>query len=527
MTIPIQGPVFTRNLNHPLAMSMPAKESRDVPALVVNKPPSQHPEYAALCKAWAFFEASYRGGAAYKSAKDTDGKDVFVTHELESPTGAARRRQLSTYRNYCRPTCDKFAAYVFTSSHIGRSDDPAFLDWCKDVTGYGTPLEEFVRQASLYSTILGRWFTLSDTTKSDDRTTVAQVKAAGDRMTLSHLHPARVIDWSNDFTTLLVRHDDLGKFGCVRLWTKDAVQVGILNRLGRVATIKATESLDTWKGQLPIIVWQGIGLGQSLLADVAEYSKGIFYKDSLLVEELSKQTFTSWFGIGFSAADVENLNQGARKVVCINRPASGIRLDRVAGDPSQAQSIRESIAAEEKEIYRTLGLRMPDVSAGGPESGAALKIRFTETSSIAAAVSKAAALTETQIVDLYNLCYGAAIGAPDYPNTFDDNDLTQELKNVLDTVANQFPPSLKVEAVIAYFKKAYTQLSNEERNTISAEIRAFYPEQEADMGARAASAAIPSTLPSSPTASATAQQAVKAEETDKAQPAAGAAKEKK
>lgn len=435
-----------------------------------SKPPA-HKEYAARRRLFEFLEASYKGGSAYKNAKDAEGMPVFIEHETESPQAAKRRKRLSTYRNYCRVVVDKFRAFVFGCAITRDAEDERFEEWSEDVDDNGTPLSEFMEQCMQKALILGKWFAIVDTSKQDDYETQAQAKARGNKMLLSCLHPARVINWNEDESELLVRHDGVGQNGEVWLWSETGIVRCPLNDKGEIEAI-GPEEPHGWT-RMPIICFNGLNPGESLISDVAEMNKAIFNDDSLLREEQAKQIFSQHFicGIGADAmTDESSVAIGSRKFICIKESAQTVRIDRISGDQSMSESIRQTIEIDEKEIYRMVGLRMPDVLQG-PESGRALRIRQAETVAIAERIADNAEAAEDRIVQFYNEATGSDVEDPSYPDDFDEEDLAATLKETLDLVGSGVGPLLKAEAIIAYIRQKFTDMEPEERAELEAEAR--------------------------------------------------------
>jgi len=221
----------------------------------------------------------------------------------------------------------------------------------------------------------------------------------------------------------------------------------------------------------------------SVVGDIVEACRILYNLDSILREELSRQTFTKWVLWG---VDPEKLAQsekvlGSRNVTAINVKASDGRLDRMASDSSQAESLRATMESDVREIYRMIGLRMPEVEVG-PESGRALKVRFVETALLAAKLAKNAEIAESQIIDLYNSATGQDIEHPEYPEItdFDEASLTEDLKATLDIITNDLPDIVKSEKVKQYIRKDFARLDAEERDAMLKATEEKYLEPEMD-----------------------------------------------
>jgi hypothetical protein len=450
--------------------------------LVAGETPPIHPDYYRLNNEFGFYGLSYEGGSRYKSGTDSEGNKTFIEHEHESPQGILRRKSMSTYRNYCRLVVDKFNSFVFEGTITRDEEDKRFDTWEEDVDGKGTCLAKFSRIAATHAAIFGRWLTIVNTTKDPMQETEAQTMAGGANVVLEHKHPSCIIDWEdcewND--KLLMRAYPEGyQFGAVLLIDKETITTCPLDKDGKIISIGPPES-HGWDG-MPVIVWYGLNRtltpSASLIGDISELNKRIFNLDSVLAEELYKQTFTQYFAIGVSADDFGNgtASPGSRKIICINKPQTEVRFEKITSDPAQADSIRSSLTQDSDEIYRLVGLRKPDVSIG-PESGRALKIRFVETSAIAASLSSNAEESENKIISLWNAAMSGNAEESEYPDSedFDEESLVEELKSTLDLLGGNFPEMMKAEKVKKYAAREFCDLDGEKQVEMQQEIEDFY-----------------------------------------------------
>lgn len=453
--------------------------------VTVGKPLPRHPSYARYCKKWLFFEHSYKGGPRYRDCNDPDGLPVLVPHEQESTKSFERRKRMSAYHNFCKPITDKLLGFVFSKPVI-RDPDKQFTTWSEDVDGHGQQLHEYMRRVTLKAAILDRWFIQVDTNKPSDGMTQEQAKSMGARLMVSDVHPTRVINWVKDYSgesgdddesgeQYLITDDALGQWGGARLWTGTGYQLVLLDRDGVVESV--APEVPHGYDEMPIIKVKAHASHQALIEDVSMLSLQVYNLDSWLMEELCKQTFSQWWaaGAGLTPESLASVDVGSRKVIVLNMDANSIKFERLASDPSQAQSIRDTIAQKVQEIYRAVGLKDPTIEQGRPESGIALKIRFTDISYKAAELADMAEQAEQKIVALYNSAMGASIEDPEYPEDFDEDDIAAELKLTLDTIAADMPMGVKRAQVRLYAEKALTgEVDDAEMTEIKQEIEAKY-----------------------------------------------------
>ena len=436
----------------------------------IGEPPPRHPRYEERKAAYKFYQASYDGGSAYKNTMDADGMPVLPKHDAESDANYRRRKSLSTYRNYCRPITDKFFAFVFGSG-VQRPSDSGFEAWAEDVDGQGSTYAEFMENAVRQAMILGRWYVIADTTKVNEYETRSQ--AEGNRLLLANLHPCRVLDWCNDESSeLLVKHDTADGFGEVWLWTDYDVTMCPLDEKGLVRSM--TSIPHGWDG-MPIVRLDGLNGSTSIIRDISEENKRLFHDTSLLVEESEKQIFSQFFLFGMSGDDIretDTVSIGSRKYICISKPDA--KIERAAGDPAMSESLRANIDADIKHIYREAGLRMPDLESG-PESGRALRIRQSETIAIAERLAENAENSENRVLSLFEQAFGAEVEPIQYSKSFDEEDMSEQLKETLDIATSEaFGPKMKGEVAAEYIGKKFPELKSEIRQELAEEARELF-----------------------------------------------------
>jgi hypothetical protein len=446
-------------------------------SIEVNKELPYHPSYAQLVRKMDFWHASFRGGPDYKKARDADGEPVFIRHPQESDEAAKYRLRVSTYRNYPKAIIKKFVAFVFGTSPVIRDQqNERFKEFAEDCDMLGTTLNDFVRRATQMASIESVRYAIMESSKLSSSVTKAQTAASGSRMFLIDVDPRRVVNWECDgpaMTSCLILFPETSQ---ARLYTMDSVTVievdpktkhvkgqsapmphGYLDRFGRP--------------MIPVVRFHANDEQDSLIQDISEHSKKVFFLDGLVTEELGKQTFSQWVLAGVSKEEMEDAEVAfnARKFLCVNK--ADVKAQMIAADVSQAESIRDSMAEEVAEIYRLAGLSMPKAEASGAESGVALRIRFDDAEMLASGIADSAEKAENQVVDLWKsgMNDGGDVEYTQYPESFSTDDLASELKVALDILGADFTPSLK-----AMVKKKIAGLYNpemtpQERNALEAE----------------------------------------------------------
>jgi hypothetical protein len=241
----------------------------------------------------------------------------------------------------------------------------------------------------------------------------------------------------------------------VRLYDSENITIATVKKGGtEIESIEAP--IPHGYGMLPVVRFTALDDGSSQIEDIAECNKSLFNMDALLREELHNQTFTQWIvsGIGPEEMQAAETTLAGRKLWCINK--SEIKVERIGSDVSQAESIRDTIDGDIKEIYRLSGLHNPDVIQKA-ESGRALHIRWNDVEITAAAIADHSEEVENRIIDLWITGMGGneVVEYSDYPETFDSEDLGIALKATLDTLMSDMPFVLKKEQVKEYAGKAF------------------------------------------------------------------------
>ena len=437
----------------------------------------KHDAFDLLVLQWDFWELSYRGGASYKNGRDGTGEEVFIKHELETDTSMKGRKRHATYRNYVKTVIRKYNSWIFTSPVKRDDKDPAWSEFQKNADNLGTPLHMFMQEAERWAQVFGRYYVVMESTKTDPMLTEAQAVDAQERLFAIAAHPKRVFNWIEKSDVLIEALVTFPEERQARLYTKDVIILITLD--AKEDAIRAIEPTPNAFGILPVVRLQAMSDGTSQAGDIAEVNKSLFNLDALHREELSKQTFTQYFGLGMDCDDLKGaVAPGGRKVICINKP--DVKFDRISADPSQAQSIREAMQDDIKEIWRLAGLRDPDIMQQA-ESGRALKIQQSEVALTTADIADNAEKGENQLIRLFEAGMGAkenTIEDSDYPEQFDIEDLAEELKATLETLDSELPPVLKESQVRQYAAKKFPKMDDDAKQDMNEQLEKQFAEDE-------------------------------------------------
>jgi len=433
--------------------------------VVLNEKVPVHKDVVRIRLQNLFYDSSFIGGPDYKNSKDAQGLEVFIPHEQESDTNVARRKRLATYRNYCRPIIERFNNLIFTSPIQRDTSNVSWSEWCKDVDMNSMNLHGFMRNVVLQSQKFGKFFVLIDSTKKDETQTVAQSRAAGNRLYLIPIHPDSVVNWEDEngsLSEIVISFKDneyihytkdyTQRFNCNDDNYVTSIDLPVVNPLGLLSVVKVVSRNDDL----------------SQIRDVAELNKIVFNLDSLLLEELYRNTFSQIFITGIKTDDLDNVNVSGRKVITIAKPDAKVN-GPIGADASQAASIRDSLHVYEKEIYRAAGLQQPDV-VQNTESGRALKLRMNESQQIAADIADQAEKAENYITNYWSKALNIVVKPCDYPEEFNTEDMEIELKMTLDMLKSSLPKTVKDKQIVSFTKQLFPKISQDEMNEILTEL---------------------------------------------------------
>jgi len=310
----------------------------------------------------------------------------------------------------------------------------------------------------------GAYYIIIDSTKGPEMLTVDQSKAAGNKLYLIATHPDTIVNWdeTNGMLTEIIISFKNNEY---IYYSQDFIQRFYGNDDNYVVGIEPP--IDNVIGMLPVVKLCARTDDLSQIRDVSELNKIVFNLDSLLIEELFKNTFSQVYITGINPDDLSDVNVSGRKVITIKRPDA--KILPVSADASQAASIRESIHIYEKEIYRAAGLQQPDV-VQNTESGRALKLRMNEVQQIAADIADNAEKTENYIVDYWSKSMSMEVAHCDYPEDFQTEDMEVELKMTLDMLGSSLPRLLKNKQTLALAKQLFPKMGADEMGEIVDEL---------------------------------------------------------
>ena len=435
-------------------------------------------EYSQQLQRRKFWRLSDRAKEDYASSLDALGNVILPAHDRETEPRYKRRINQAIVRRYVRPIVNRYNDFVTRVEPVRQQGNAQYEQLLEDVDGSGTDIDTFIKRALRQAQIDGAHYILCDSNDSQIYLTAAEEQKAGKRGVLRSIGADAVLykKARNGVIceAVVLMEDDAGQF----LWhvTERTTQRAEVDEDFVVSSI-GPEMEHGYKG-CPLVALtpdvDGTCGEDSQAAPLSEGQKRICNIDSWLHEELQGATFTTPVFLGVDASQVKDVSVGPGKALCM--PGTGDKtpsIGRLGADPAQAQSLRDSLAYEIREVYRTAGLSSGNpTEVAQPESGVAKAFAFNEIEARCAALADACEYAENRsVLLLSNAFWFPYPGDADYPDSFTVVDLSAELDLLLKMDMASLPPLLRNKQVGKIATSAF-EMSGEDKAQMQAEIDA-------------------------------------------------------
>lgn len=460
--------------------------------VVIGKPLPVHLTYPASAQARAFWRWSDRCGFDYPAGKDASGRPILPRHEREPDEEPCKRytRRLAQAvgRPYVRSIISRYNDHV--CRHAVKRPDAGgeYEALVSDANGAGTSLQSLMRSVLRQAQVEGASYLLADSLRMGTYESAAQAIADGQRSIIRQVSPDAVIDWRDDShgnvaAGLMILVDDFGNkyawnvdaTGCQRIELAQEA-VGSTYMVVSVGPIMKHSA-----GGCPLVRMSPIVGATSQAEPIAESQKKICNFESWLCEELQASTFTVPVILGCDPETIKAPTVGAGMLMAIP-PTGGTSpsLGRIAADPTQADSLRQSLDREVRELYRAAGLSAGNpTEVGAPESGVAKAFAFNEIEATLSALADAAEDAENRAVMMAAGWGGWSYpGDCDWPDNFAPVDLAADLEFVVRLgTAPDVPAVLKTKAW-RDFANRWGNLTAEEQAALSQQLDDMAEDEE-------------------------------------------------
>lgn len=473
----------------------------------------------------SFLMDSYQGTGGYEDGSYLD----FHPREVKLDASGVviqqlpkfkNRRLRAYYYNVIKTVVDVPISYIF-QSQIVRTGDAKWLEFTKDCTGRGTPLNIMMEQIARYARIFGVMFFLVDKPEAPTTPqTLGDEKRqadAGIKPRIIPIFPSDVCDYFIEegklkWVKVLERHETSSgpltgtTMGYrVRIWTEDEWFVYDVDTIEQsipdpnssipesVLKIPAptphvdgsTEGFATevrrgkhGLGRVPLVALYnqepefGEMFGTTDIFQSARVNRRIYNLCSELDEILRDQTFA------ILVIPTENTETAAQQTV---GTANGIYYTPVQNQApayiqpsaSSAKTISEAIVDLRGEIHRAASMQYTD-SGVNVRSGVAKQWNFDQTNRFLASLAKRCETAEKAAGDLVLLWNGKTPNDTDvnvqYPGTFNISDLMEEIEQADAIMAMRISKTFATKVAEDLVRKRFPNLTSDEQKTIFDEI---------------------------------------------------------
>ena len=383
-----------------------------------------NPEWSRREPDWRLFRLCYVGGREFIESRNPA---TLFSHEREPAASYAWRRARASYRNHCEAIVGLKADAIYQPQVLrgqgkgaddGESDedaapvikraqaeDPTFEPFLLDVDLRGTNADPFMNEVARWAMVYGRhWIGIAMTpapelvarASAEGRAiSEAEARAAEVRPYYYHLSPLSVIDWGTDdcgrltYAVVLGYESNRVPLGkqmprrlVARILYPDREERFAIGAQGKLTPLGPPAPHPF--GEVPLVPVCVRADGRSQLEDIARAAIAVYNHDSMVDEQVYRQTFNQlvFSGIKDPAAFMESV-KGTDSVLALPEGATAFYL---APNVATISAIQTTAWEKIDEMWATANLRS---RPGGKGSQPA-----TDTSGIAFAFENKNAETD-------------------------------------------------------------------------------------------------------------------------------------
>ena len=400
-----------------------------------------HPNYTTSRLLWDFFLESYHGGPAYIN-------NQLFKYYKEGEKEFELRKQRAYRENYCKNIVDIVNSYIFKDPAVRHTANSKLDNFYKNVDNAGMNINEFMKQISLMSFIMGRMYVVIDSERlGEDEITGTFADSLKAKPYCYSVLPQNVTDVSFDkfgnINWIIIREwdrDDSDPFSSngeynerYRLWLPGEWQ--LYDSAGNLI-----DSQETGLDCVPVLyIDSGEKISEinstGLIYDIAYLDRAIYNNNSRIDAIIADQTFSQLIfpveGLLISEMLTDDTMKDQFLTLATNRilfysAASEAKPEYISPDASQAEFILSTIKHQINQIYASVGLQ--PINSNGYTSGTSKQWDFDKLNKILANKANKLEIMENKIVDIFNKWTGANSSAVvNYPNDFDIRSLSDEL----------------------------------------------------------------------------------------------------
>jgi hypothetical protein len=463
----------------------------------------RHAKYHDKLAHWNFLEATYEGGRKWFL------ENIFKY--LKEGDREYQDRVKRAYRfNHTREVVDLVNKYIF-KGQVARREADASRDvkkFWKHATLRRGGIEEFMKLASLKSSIFGKVWIVTDSNNTGDAKTIAEARQLGNRIYAYIVKPQNFLDAGFDDTGdlhwCIIREtwrDDENPITAgplqtrYRLWTRRywALFTEATDRDGKTVYTFATSGKHDL-GRVPVVPLDNVTsednlVSPALIEDTAYLDRACANYCSNLDAIIQDQTFSQLVMPAQSMLPGEDgrdkmLEMGTKRIFTFDAQ-SAIGPEYISPDPKQANVILQAINKIISEIYHTVGMageRTKDDNAVGIDnsSGVAKAYDFERMNAMLASKAASLAQAENELVELITLWSGQKIDEEatplvTYPTNFDVRSIYDEFDIATKMALIQAPKTVRREQMKTLIGKMFPRHGQADIAKMEADTEANWP----------------------------------------------------
>lgn len=425
----------------------------------IGKKLPQKEDLIKIHQKWDFWKASYRVDESYIDGYDARKEKIIKPFICETRRDYEDRKSRTNVRNYIGPIVQQYSSVVFRRS---PERDEKFSSLVTNADGRGKSLDAVMQSSLEAAQIYGFGIILLENLVPGTTLSIAQAREAGVTQRVINVDNYSLINWTETDGYLIdciINFVDENGNPFARLYTNEFIQDVFLDSKGKTVT-GVGEPVSHGYSTIPVTFVRLPVAYDSFVQPLAQSQMGINNNLSLLSEEIIQNTFTRYVLSGIesfrSMSDEEKKAQeitwSSRRMLVLSD--ENVKVDRVASDKSQADSIRETITDETDELMRLAGMLEQTIGAGA--SGEARQISRDKFFIVASGFSKSVQNSENYIIGLYNELLGGEYNLTSYILDFETVNWQEEITELRDVLAlkDDLPEEL-VSYAIEQFKTNY------------------------------------------------------------------------
>lgn len=468
----------------------------------------RHPLYEEMLPHWEFLEATYHGGREWFEPN-------LFQYVKEGDTEFGKRVERAYRFNHTREVVNLVNKYLF-KGEVKRNKEDASDEveaFWKSATRDGVGIDEFMRLADRYASILGRIWIFTDTTATPDVRTMADQKARKDKVYAYIVKAQNVLDVGYDkdgeplwTLTYEEQRDDEDPFNSsgnmremYRLWTRNEWMLLEATGSGNRRKVEIVDQGVNRLGIVPGFPLDNMGHSESpyaspaLINDIAYLDRAVANYLSNLDAIIQDQTFSQLAmpaqGVSPGTDSYDKLIELGTKRIFLYDGEGGAQPHYLSPDPKQAELIVMVVKTIINEIYHTVGMageRTKQDNALGIDnsSGVAKAYDFERVNSLLVTKAAVLARAENKLLKLVQMWLGEVDKDEpinekmvQYPRDFDIRGIYDEM-DLAQRLALLFAPDeVQQEQMKVIAEKLFPSLAQDLKTKMAAAITSWSSNQ--------------------------------------------------